>query len=809
MNNYKKLSIAFSFFILLFYGEIAINIACGPEPDPYDYYVSYFHNDIQGDTYAAFSFTDLSFLYSEDEPQKESQINCDEWAQYLGGDVKATDVFSVMYRADNKTDSLISAWRTKKSITLPDTLKDNTFLQAIAKHKSAFDYYLFAKDCEEASAYAYDMWDPAPRDTTSMDSLAEKAIKRLKKVKRDEFLRLRYAYQAARMYHYSARYEKCLAVYEDYIEPLSYRSAVRGWALALKAGALRWLGDKEQAAFLFSKVFESNPERRIQAYKNYHYIDVSTPSVLALAKSKEEQAVIWSIEGFNNPSLNLHTLDTVYKLAPTSVLNGVLLIREMSKLEGYLNESPLSNDVYGYRNYYYGSDSLQLKAKSYADSLFRFSLHLASDKKYREPAFATIAAAYISWMQGENKRAFDLLQQLNPEHLSPKLQDQYRITELLVQASNIKKGDNFNPNALVPALKWLDEKCIVERKDKVDSFYGQKDLRFSRTTRHFYQSLLAPKYLALQDTAMAAILMVKGDLEWNHSHTRDSLFKYSSSETINFWRQQLTPTSLLRIKTLKENTPKDGLTEYLVKVLPALPNDDYYELLGTGYLRTHEYDKAVAAFDKLSPNYKFWVASDWYGSSEDAALHADPFLTTINDYPKAYADRGLNKKEFAEQMAMWQRKIKSNPKNAAKYYFAMANGVYQTGIFGNSWYLISYSWSHLDAYVSGTNYYDDDYKHAKQAIIWYEKARSLSKDVNFKATCTFMLAKCEQKKYGYRSVNDYYSSHNYGEPDPLWLFSMKNKYFVELEKYYKGTVFYNQALGECSYLSDFISARSK
>src|SRR5690606_19617526 len=136
------------------------------------------------------------------------------------------------------------------------------------------------------------------------------------------------------------------------------------------------------------------------------------------------------------------------------------------------------------------------------------------------------------------------------------------------------------------------------------------------TTRHFYQSLLAPKYLALQDTAMAAILMVKGDLEWNQSHTRDSLFKYSSSETINFWRQQLTPTSLLRIKTLKENTPKDGLTEYLVKVLPAPSNVDYYELMGTRYLRSHEYDKAAAAIYKVSPNYKFWLASAWYGSSK-------------------------------------------------------------------------------------------------------------------------------------------------------------------------------------------------
>ena len=100
MHRFRKLSIVFSAFAGAFFGEIALNIACGPEPDPYDYYVSYFHNNVAGDGYAPFSFTDLRFLYDEEEPGSESRINSAEWAEYLGEGVRPADVHAAMYRTD-------------------------------------------------------------------------------------------------------------------------------------------------------------------------------------------------------------------------------------------------------------------------------------------------------------------------------------------------------------------------------------------------------------------------------------------------------------------------------------------------------------------------------------------------------------------------------------------------------------------------------------------------------------------------------------------------------------------------------------
>lgn len=809
MRIYRKLSIVFSLALLLFFGEIAINIACGPEPDPYDYYVSYFHNNIQGDEYEAFSFTDMSFLYSENEPEDEAMINSKEWADYLGKEVKAMDVFRLMYKSDTATDSLLVGLNKKKLKNLPDSLQQNTFIHALSQHKKALQYYLFAKSGEPLAQYIYDYWNPDSRDTSLMMAQAEKAVELLSKVRKDDFLTLRYAYQAQRMYHYAGNYEQCLAVYEKYIQPIDSRSAAMGWALALKAGALRRLGKEQEAAYSFALVFESNPERRVQAYKNYHYIRVNKDDILPFAKNRDEQAVIWAIEGFNNSDLDFQTLEKVYHLAPASPLNGTLLVREINKLEAYLNESPTDKELGAYWRHTDNSDSVRNRATVYARDLAVFAKQFAEEKRGTTPALGMIAAAYITWMLGDDEKAVAYLKELKPSSLPKQLADQYRITELLIKAGRIKKGDDFKSAELIEALEWLDRKRYEENAPQNTqqwyAYYGEKGYRFTRTARNLYQSVLAPKYLQLQDTAMAALAMVKGDLYWANTVPKDSLLQYVSYSTLKFFREQLQPNALLTLQSWKENQPEDPFTRLLASPLQSLNTEEYIELLGTTYLRKHAYAKAIASFDKLPETFKFWTASNWYSMEDDVALSADPFLTTINDYPKAYADRGLDKRSFAAQMSALQQKIKKDPKNADKYYFAMANGVYQTGTFGNSWYLISYSWNSADAYINGKNYYDDDYKHARQAVEWYEQARKLSRDPNFKAKCTFMLAKCEQKKYGYASLNNYYSNYTYNGPDPLWLFSMKNKYFKELKTKYSGTAFYQEAIGTCTYLSDFIS----
>ncbi len=816
MKRYRKLFIAFSVFTGAYFAELAINVACGPEPDPYDYYISYFHNNTAGDGYAPFAFTELTFLYDENEPESEARINSREWAAYLGKGVSPEDVYEIMYRTDAATDSLIKRFLDKDLSSLPDSLSRNTYLVALANHARARDYFNFAKAVEPFAVNVYNYyaaWDPEPVDTESMAALAARALEQREAVKRDKFLALRYAYQAARMYHYSHDYEKCVSVCNMYIASAKSKSAIKGWAMALQAGAMRRLGEPALAAYLFSKVFADNPERRIQAYKNFHYIDVDVQEVLTHTRSKEEEAVVWAIDGFRHPDFDGNTLEKVYALAPRSAMVGSLLVREINKLESRLNEAPFDSGG-GYWGYYGNADSLKQLAVSHARNLSEFALRLADEKRYPEPDLGTVAAAYLAWMLDEGARTNKLLAGLNFDRLPERLADQARIIDMLVQAKAIRSGAEISEADMIPMLQWLDAKRTDETnaiKERIAwpyyYAYGERDGRFTRTARNLYQSVLAPHYMQLGDTAMATLMMTKGGY-WPSEENGGTLFNNISYSTLLFWQQQLKPGALTQLGEWKANGSDRPLVVYNLEILQTLDPDDYVELLGTANLRMHDYGAAVKAFEQLSARYRAPERVDWYRLDEPDTIYADPFISPIKDYPKAYGTVGFNKKQFADRMLDLQQRAEKDTANAAQYYFDMASGAYQTGTFGNAWHLVSYQWSSSDNFLKGKYYYEGDYLHARKAAEWYEKARSLSTDVEFKARCTFMLAKCEQKQFGYASMSEYYENSWNSTVDAFWLFSMRNSYFRELDSHYKHTAFFKQAVGECSYLVDFLKRQA-
>nr|WP_199158896.1 hypothetical protein [Pedobacter sp. ASV2] len=816
MKTFKKLSLIFSVFLFTFFGEIAVNLACGGEIDPYDYYISYFHNNVDGDEYLPFAYNQMIYLNSEEEVESEPEINSREWAKYLN--VKQGDVFKVMYNTDSATSVKLENYSGVIN-QLPDSLLSNTFIQGLSKNTAALKYYRFAKSCEPLANTEFSLWDPQPRDTTTMVEKAAEGLE-LANAEKDDFLKLRYAYQTARMFHYGGAYNDCKSTYNKLIKTSKINSAVKGWGLALYAGAVRKTGNPDEAAFLFSKVFSSNPERRVQAYKNYFYTGSAINGVLKYAKTTNEKANIWAISSFGNSDPGQISLEKVYQYEPKSLLNGAILVREVNKLEQRLIAD---NDVakISYSYYFYDEgrstkykDSVKNENLKNLNQIRNFAIKLASEKKYPQPELGTLTAAYLSWMENKDFLAANYLAILNPDKLPERLQSQYRIIDLLIKSKNIKKGNSFNENDLLATLKWLDEKRFSENKtqSKDQSYYdwSNANRRFTLTARNFYQQILAPAYMNMGDTAKAALAMVKGDLRYK-TLTENSLFKNMSYQTTSFWQKYLSPNSMHGIAAYKAKTKGNDLTALLAKALNQLKDDDFYELYGTTYLRTHQYDKALIMFNKVSATYQYFSPENWYADQDNAKLFANPFIETINDYPKQYValDQNITKKGFAKEMVRLQRLIVTDKANAAQYYYKMANAVYQTGYYGNSWFLISYDWSSYDNYNKPKYGYDVDYKKAQTARVWYLKARALSTNANFKAKCTFMLAKCAQKQiimnaspmsFAYYNTNDVkykdFIRANYNNP-----------YFKELKLKYAKTPFYENAVGECSYLSDFIAGK--
>ena len=889
MKNWKKLLICCVSFVLAYFANVAIDLACGGEIDPYDYYISFYHNNLQGEkAYGAFYFTNYQYLYDEAEPASEKDINAAEWAAYLGNFVKTADVKKAMYGLDSAGNAAVNQQLLGGKRSMPDSLQRNTFLNALslARNQRALQYYSYAKEVEPIANFSYKLWEPTPVDTLGLRNAAEKALG-FASAEKDAFLELRYAYQAQRLFHYGKDFEKAKQVYTNFISPNPTKSHVQGWALALKAGEERRLGDTLQSAYLFSKVFADYPERRVQAYRNYHYINVKAANVIQLAKTDAEKAVIYAIEGFGKPEIGMDDLEKVYRFQPNSPMVGVLLVREVNKLEEYYLTNRLNNltdsaarsqvksklisaentqakskNSFGWvllsgslllilgivgliiKNksvktvpklvyvlllfagvgllvyasfirqkttsfiesskanpafFTHVPDSIQTKYNQHVERLISFCDQLSAENKYPEAVIGNLTKAYLWWMQSKAADGFKAIEASEKEKLKPKLQGQQQIIKLLLSAQIIQQVDSVNENNLLPSLKWLDGKVKSTPVEVVNNsgIYDGRINRFATTSRDFYQHILAPAYLRQGDTTRAALALLKSD---SYQSGSGNYPFYNRGSLPGFWCYYLRSKQLQQLVSWKEHQPKTPWMQFLTSGLANVKADELYELLGTAYLREHNYASAALAFAHQKNRDKRSIDE----SSEELG---NPFLEQLNDYPKTFAaaGSGCTKPDFAKAMAALQNKIKASPNNPQLYY-QYATALYNTSTYGNSGNLISYEWSSMDYGRKAIYSYDADYIKTSNAQQYFLKARALSTDADFKARCTFSAAKCWQKE---QELPDYlsivYNQHDAAQQN----YSKKmrhNPYFKELEPY-KQTSFFKTAVGECSYLKDFLAGR--
>jgi hypothetical protein len=881
MKIWSKLLLYFVSITGFFLTSVAIIVACSDEPDPYDYYTSFFHPDIQGrKDFGAFYFTDYQFTYSDEEAASEAAINSAEWAQYLGPKVKAADVEKIMYHLDSAgKDGAYHFFEQDPAIA--DSLAKSSFLLSLKEpaHDAAKKYYQFAIEAEMLGQSNYNYWEPEPIDTVGLTEAATGALNAAT-AENDSFLKLRYYYQAQKLNHYAGSFAAAKSIYEDHIAKTSSSSHVKGWALALKAGEERRLGDTIQAAYLFSKAFAEYPERRLQAYRNYHYISAPFDDVLKLANTPVEKANLYAIKGFANPNIETDNLEEVYNNAPSSSMVGVLLLREVNKLEQYYLTPALSNnndrffsnlptkkqgliqqtsvnkwllwagivglivgvgvlfaafkkqpDQLGFKiagglltvlggvclawflfhkstspaetqqlpqgSFFISMpDSVKTKYDAHIEKLRSFCTKLTSENKYPEPQIGPLTNAYLYFMHDKPDNGLAALKELEGKSLNAKLGDQKQIVSLLLSAQRIKKYETVDENSLLPSLKWLNEKAVTIGKPKTDTYPPTADSnnQFAVTQRNFYNYVLAPAYLRQGDTAKAALAMLNSN---NNNMAYNDW--YITGDLPDFWFNYLHSPQLKQIIDWKKNRPADKYLSFLSQSLNPIRTDNLFELLGTVALREHNYAEAAKAFSQIKSAKvlnKAYNGQDDYVPAE--SYQGDPFVVEINDYPKYFSGKRYTKLSFAKKMAELESTLKNDPKNAGVYY-EMANGLYNTSTYGNSWGLINYVWSSQDFARKPLYYYDGDYVKALTAKQYYLKARDLSADLEFKAKCTFMAAKCEQKKHEEPPYTDDYEAR-----EKLYLSQLKeNSYFKEMEQY-KATAFYKKAVNECTYLADFI-----
>lgn len=765
-------------------------IGCGPEADPYDYYTSFFHQNLpEANGYRPFYYTGYNFLYDSNEPASVPDILAGEWAAYCGVPVKNADAKKLVNKFSLKDlNNLYYHIEKNQPLKIPDSVKQNSMTDYFIRTKDieALGYILYAKQVEPYVIGGEIDWQPAERDSLKMVKLIKSGQQLYAAAKKDIF-KLKYAYQFIRLAHYSVRYADAINWYDEYVTKTTSNSVLQPLSLALKAGALFRSGQQKEAAYLFSKVFAATNAKKISNYLGFKWSvnsEAGKAEYIAMGKNDKEKADIIALFTLGSTNNDLGNLKDIFRLHPSSEQLEALVVREINKLEEkYL--TPVLQNVQGGKAFYFtwtdaDSDSIITDARKEVQALASFLHEAAQSPAVKNAGLLETSAAYASYMIKDYAVAKKYLATANKMQLTQKVKDQWALTNLLITINEQDKIDAAFEEQLLPSIKWLEERVKNEKPVEVDYWQVQQ---WRNIYRNLMSEIIAKRYHEQGDLAKETLSI--GAADWIMS---------SHYNGLSFLRNNLMSKDVEKLYALQNGKQPNKFESYLFSH-NSVTKKEVIDFAGTSYLRENNYSKAIAWFKR---------------SADKEGINKNPFVDILYDREEQFASDKkftISKLAFAQQMLKLEQQAKQ-PALAANSYYKLALGMYNTSYYGHTWELVHYDRSGSDGYYIPKNAtgFQKEYYGVFKAHNYFEKAMKASTDKNFKARCLFMMAKCAQKQLHRPQYEDYTSNYDKMSTDEdLYFIKFKqNKYFPQFVKEYGNTAFYKEAFSTCSYLRDFV-----
>ena len=770
------------------------------ETDPYDYYTSFFHQNLpDAKGYKAFYYTSYSFLY--DEPVETSDALAKEWSAYCGNNVTETDAKKLVTKfAWKDLNNLYFNIERNQPLSIPDSVKKNSMTTYFFQLKDleGLGYIMFAKKAEPYVTGSADYWEAPKRDSLAMNKLIKNGQQLLAATKKD-FFKLKYSYQILRLAHYSNRYNDVIKWYDDYIANISGNSVLQPMCVALKAGALFRTGKQKEAAYLFSKAFSASEVKRISNYLGFKWSIISgTPrnEYLQLCKNNTEKAGMIALFAIGSMDNELGSMKEIYNLDAGNDVLEVLAVREINKYEEQYFSRLLQKEKGGLALYLTWqeskSDSVVSEETKKAKELMSFLHTVAGKANIKNVGLFETGAAYMAYMVKDYTSAKKYLSDAQKMGLTQKVKDQWALTNLLVTISEREKIDAVFEEQLLPSIQWLEEKAKNEKPIKA----GYSEIQqWKLFYRNLMSEILAGRYHQQGDIYKEALAIGAAD---NIMKGSNEYAGYSSS--ITFLRNSMISKDVEKLFTLMESKQPNKFETYLI-THNSLKKSDVIDFAGTAYLRDYDYTNAITWFKKSA-------------DKKNVAINTNPFIDLLYDQEEVLPSEvkfTTTKLAFAEEMLRLQKISETDKANAAKHLYKMANGFYNMTYYGHAWKLVEYYRSGYDGYYipNDATSFQKEYYGCFKAKEYFEKAMAASSDKNFKARCLFMMAKCSQKQLHRPQYDEY--ANNYDKMDAAekkYLLDFKrSQYFPQLIKEYGGTPFYKEAFNSCSYLRDFVNKK--
>lgn len=776
-------------------------IGCGPGIDPYDYYTSFFHQELpEANGYKPFYYTGYNFFYDTEEPVSPSDILAEEWAAYCGAPVKPADAKKLVNKYSAKDlNNLYYNLEKNQPLKIPDSVKQNSmtgyFMQS--KDLEALGYILYAKQVEPYVASGEGDWNSPERDSTKMARLIKNG-QQLFNASKKEVFKQKYAYQFLRLAHYSERYSDVISWYDEYFAKTTTTSVLQPLTLALKAGALLRSGRQKESAYLFSRAFAAAGVKRLSNYLGFKWaVDPKDgqQAYLDLCKNDAEKATMLALFALGSTGNDLDKLKAIFKLNPASEELEVLAVREINKLEEKYFTPELQKAKGGKAFYFTWSegtaDSIITDAGKEAKALAGFFHDAAQNRSVKNAGLLETAAAYAAFMIRDYTQAKKYLAAAEKMTLTQKVKDQWILTSLLVTINEKDKIDAAFEEQLLPSLQWVEARVKAEKAITVDYWEVQQ---WRNIYRNLMSEIMARRYHQQGDLAKETLCIGAADYIMRTKENND--YYYGNLNGVDFLRNKVESRDVELLYTLLDSKQPNKFESYLF-THNSVTKKEVIDFAGTSYLREYAYSKAI----------------DWFKRSNDKkTINKNPFADLLFDRSEPLPVEkkfSTTKLAFAQEMLNLERSA-AQTKSATAYY-KLAVGMYNMTYYGHAWELVQYYRSGSDGYYIPDNAtgFQKEYYGAYKAHDYFEKAMNAGTDKNFKARCLFMMAKCAQKLVRQPQYNEYPDKWEEYEAATKAYFPVfkKNKYFPQFVKEYGNTAFYKEAFNNCSYLRDFVKKK--
>jgi hypothetical protein len=697
--------------------------------------------------HSAAYFLGFNDFYKDQKQTLKYKDNIDEWHERFCGEVERADINYVVYESTiDELTALDDASNHGNTKGLSTEMAKNSFAIHLFSQScgQVINYLIFAKKCEPFAMHS-SAWADMQRNREAMNELITQGI-RYFGVTKSHFVKLRFAYQIIRLAHYMKDYERVLSLCAELIPKIDNRSLntsiLKYWVMAHRAGALLKLGNRGEAAYLFSMVFQHCLSKREAAYLSFSIKNEREwKDCLAFCKNNKERSTLYALRATTAGSGGLEEVKNVYSLDPSSEHLEALMAREIQ----YVEKRLLVANV---------SEKNQQRGTLYLRDLKTFIEKCIKDGYVPNLLFWRTAVAYLEGLSGSFTASTEAFKKLKIG-----LKNEQKILQI----------DMFELAARIHGYQILSEE-------------NQTDAELVRNMRIYNKDHNFPKFMSDRFAYLFKEAGYPGRA-FRCKHTLSELSYHPKMEMLD------------DLIGLSKKFDKNAFERALV--IDNFGSFQYrlLEMRGTLLLANGQTEAADACFKQVPRNERQRFNANMFRESVNDCVNCTTNRDTLPSYDKGQLAAEMLRMEYEAKVAL---------DRAAPIYYDLGLMHYNTTYFGNAYMLMDYFRSGSSWYsIKNGTVFPHEYAplgnrenfDCTRALGYFKKTMEMSHDPELCAKAAFMAAKCHQKMYFVSPDNEYDINSQTIPKMPL----AYTYYYKYLHANYSKTKFYAKVRTECKY----------